>query len=113
MYDLSSKFNTFYKNNVVLSQKEQDNLRAKADLNVQRLKDGLAEYNEENNTSYSIVNTCVQGSLAMSTIVKNEDKDYDIDVAVVFDKNVLGEKGPLATRNLVAKERQEKDPQLS
>lgn len=29
----------------------------------------------------------------MSTVVQNEDGDYDIDVAVVFDKNVLGDKG--------------------
>lgn len=29
----------------------------------------------------------------MSTVVQNEDGDYDIDVAVVFDKNVLRDKG--------------------
>lgn len=26
----------------------------------------------------------VQGSVAMSTVVQNEDNDFDIDVAVVF-----------------------------
>ena len=41
MYDLSSKFNTFYTSYVVLSQDEQNNLHNKKDLNVQRLKDGL------------------------------------------------------------------------
>ena len=36
-----------------------------------------------------MVETCVQGSVAMSTVVQNEDHDYDIDVAVVFDKSLL------------------------
>ena len=99
MYDLSSKFVSFYNDHVVLPQTEQTNLHSKKDLNIQRLKDGLKEYNEENNTAYSIVETCVQGSVAMSTVVQNEDGDYDIDVAVVFNKSSLGEKGAQATRN--------------
>lgn len=102
MYDLSSKFNTFYNSHVVLPQAEQTNLYNKKDLNIQRLKDGLKEYNEENKTSYSIKETCVQGSVAMSTVVQNEDDDYDIDVAIVFDKSELGDKGAQATRNMVA-----------
>ena len=102
MYDLSSKFLTFYNSCVVLSQGEQTKLYSKKDLNIQRLKDGLKEYNEENNTNYTIVETCVQGSVAMSTVVQNEDGDYDIDVAVVFNKSALGDKGAQATRNMVA-----------
>ena len=46
MYDLSSKFNTFYSSNVVLPQAVQDELYNKKNLNIQRLKDGLKEYNE-------------------------------------------------------------------
>ena len=102
MYDISSKFKKFYDNHVVLSNEKQKDLREKADLNLQRLKDGLEEYNKENNTSYSIVESCIQGSKAMSTIVQNEDGDYDIDIAVVFDKSNLDDKGALATRNMVA-----------
>lgn len=102
MYDLSSKFNTFYNSYVVLPQEEQSNLYNKKELNIQRLKDGLKEYNEEYKTSYSIKETCVQGSVAMSTVVQNEDDDYDIDVAIVFDKSELGDKGAQATRNMVA-----------
>ena len=102
MYDLSSKFNTFYNSFVVLSQSEQKTLHEKKDLNIQRLKDGLSEYNTEKNTSYTVVETHVQGSMAMSTIVQNEDSDYDIDVAIVFNKSDLGDKGALATRNIVA-----------
>lgn len=102
MYDLSSKFNTFYNSYVVLSQEEQSNLYIKKELNIQRLKDGLKEYNEENKTSYFIKETCVQGSVAMSTVIQNEDDDYDIDVAIVFDKSELGDKGAQAIRNMVA-----------
>ena len=113
MYDLSSKFNTFYNSHVVLSQAEQTNLHSKKDLNIQRLKDGLIEYNEENKTSYSIVETCVQGSVAMSTVVQNEDGDYDIDVAVVFNKSALGDKGAQATRNIVANALKRKTKQFN
>ena len=113
MYDLSSKFNTFYDSYVVLPQNEQTKLYDKKEINIQRLKDGLKEYNEENNTSYSIVETCVQGSVAMSTVVQNEDGDYDIDVAVVFNKSALGEKGAQATRNLVANALKRKTKQFN
>ena len=102
MYDMSGKLNTFYNSHVVLSQEDQNELHAKKELNIQRLKDGLKEYNEENKTTYTLVETCVQGSVAMSTVVQNEDNDYDIDVAVVFNHSALGEKGALATRNMVA-----------
>lgn len=102
MYDISSKFNVFYESYVILPQCRQSELLKKKDLNIQRLKDGLKEYNTEHGTDYKVVNTCVQGSVAMSTVVQNQDSDYDIDVAVVFDKEALGEKGALATRNMIA-----------
>ena len=102
MYDLSSKFNTFYSSHVVLPQADQDELHNKKNLNVQRLKDGLKEYNAEHNTSYAVVETCVQGSAATATVVQNEEIDYDIDVAVVFDKSKLGDMGARATRKMVA-----------
>lgn len=113
MYDLSSRFASFYNDSIVLSQAKQTNLHSKKDLNIQRLKDGLKEYNEENNTFYSIAETCVQGSVAMSTVVQNEDGDYDIDVAVVFDKSTLGDKGAQATRNMVANALQRKTKQFN
>lgn len=102
MYDMSTKFNSFYSEYVVLPQEDQNELYTKKNLNIQRLNDGLKEYNEENGTSYAVVDTCVQGSVAMSTVVQNEDNDYDIDVAVVFNACDLGDKGALATRRIVA-----------
>ena len=50
MYDMSAKFNTFYSSHVVLPKADQDELHAKKNLNVQRLKDGLEEYNKEYGT---------------------------------------------------------------
>lgn len=73
----------------------------------------MKEYNTENDTSYTIAETCVQGSMAMSTVVQNENGDYDIDVAVVFDKSVLGDKGAQATRNLVANALKRKTKQFN
>lgn len=113
MFDLSSKFNTFYADYVVLPKTEQDKLHDKKALNIQRLKDGLKEYNEENKTSYYIVETCVQGSMAISTVVQNEDHDYDIDVAIVFKKSDLGSKGAQATRNMVANALRRKTKQFN
>lgn len=113
MYDLSSKLNTFYISHVVLPQVDQDRLHHKKNLNIQRLKDGLEEYNEENCTSYTVVEDCIQGSVAMYTVVQNEDKDYDIDVAIVFRKSDLGAKGALATRNMVANALQRKTKQFN
>lgn len=113
MYDLSSKFNAFYNSYVVLSQTEQNKLYQKKDINLQRLKDGLKEYNKEYGTSYSVVDSSVQGSVAMSTVVQNEDHDYDIDVAVVFNKSDLGDKGAQATRNMVANALRRKTKQFN
>ena len=113
MYDLSSKFNEFYSSNVVLPQSDLDKLYSIKDLNLQRLKDGLKEYNEEHNTSYTIIEDAVQGSVAMRTVVQNEDNDFDIDVAVVFNKSDIGDKGAKATRNMIADALKRKTKQLN
>ena len=113
MYDLSSKFNVFYSSYVVLPQSEQSSLYHKKDLNLQRLKDSLKEYNTEYKTSYSIVDDCVQGSVAMSTVVQNEESDYDIDAAIVLGKSDLDGKGALSTRNMVANALRRKTKQFN
>lgn len=101
MYDLSKEFRKFYKDKVVLSSEHQQSLRDKKDLNIRRLNDGLTLYNDEKGTSYAVAETRVQGSMAMSTVVQNDENDYDIDVAIVFDKSNIGELGPLQARRLV------------
>lgn len=102
MYDLSTEFNKFYRSKVVLSADVQAELREKRKLNIKRLQEGLKEYNEEHGTDYKICENRIQGSMAMHTVVQNDEKDYDIDVAIVFEKSNLGDLGPLAVRNMVA-----------
>jgi hypothetical protein len=102
MYDLSRDFENFYNDCVKLPLKEQQELRQKRDINLSRLREGLSDYNSENKTNYKMAETRTQGSMAMHTTVQNDKKDYDIDVAVVFDKDNLNGLGPLATRNMVA-----------
>ena len=102
MYDMSAEFNKFYRDNVVLHSTEQQKLREKKKLNIARLRAGLKEYNGEKGTSYKICEDRVQGSMAMHTVVQNDKRDYDIDVAVVFEKDNLGGLGARAVRNMVA-----------
>ena|GEM_PF-235928 len=88
-YSIASKFNTFYNNHVVLSQEEQTNLQEKKDLNIDRLKAGLTAYNEDNGTSYVLRDYKTQGSIPMHTVVQNDQNEYDIDVAIIFNKSEL------------------------
>lgn len=102
MVDLSKEFEDFYNNHVALSRKDQNELRKKKNTNIKRLKNGLLEYNKENGTSYSVADTLVQGSMAMYTVVQNDKKDYDIDVAIIFDKDNLGsDTGAIKAKNIV------------
>lgn len=101
MYNLDKFFNDFYKNHVVLPSDKQNELRDKKNLNLKRLREGLEEYNEESGTNYKIAETRLQGSMAMHTIVQNDSNEYDIDVAVIFDKDNIADKGPVAIKNVI------------
>ena len=101
MKNLNGKFNTFYGKHVVLPKKEKDSLFEKKNLNINRLKEGLKEYNQEKGTSYKLSEEAiVQGSMAMATVTQNESNDYDIDVAIVFEKDQLPP-GTTATKNMI------------
>ncbi|SMQ80629.1 hypothetical protein SAMN05444673_3953 [Bacillus sp. OV166] len=91
MYDLRAKFESFYTDCVKLSDAEINSLREKKRMNVERLKEGLAEYNAEHNTNYKVVEDIEQGSVAMRTVTQHDKKEYDIDVAVVFDSTNIPE----------------------
>lgn len=92
LYNLNSRFNAFYDECVRLSEKEIQSLREKKNLNIERLKEGLKEYNEEKGTSYKIVETIEQGSVAMRTVTQHDSKEYDIDIAIVFEADNIPEK---------------------
>lgn len=101
MYNLESEFKKFYAEHVVLPQSEKNALFNKKNINVERLKEGLVEYNEEHGTDYKLAEEpIVQGSVAMSTVIQNDSNDYDIDVAIVFEKGKIPE-GTTATKNMV------------
>lgn len=102
MFDTSKQFEKFIKDYVVLQGDKQQELREKKNLNIDRLRKGLAQYNKENYKEYGIAETRVQGSMAMNTVIQNDAQDYDIDIAIVFDKSNIGdEMGPLQARRLV------------
>lgn len=101
MYNLEKEMKRFYYNEVVLQKEETCKLREKKKLNIDRLKDGLKEYNEENKTDYKIAETIEQGSVAMSTVIQNDKNDYDIDVAIVFDETNIGDIGAIAIKNVI------------
>lgn len=99
MYDLSGKFNTFYSTHVVLKKDQKNELYEKKKLNIQRLKAGLIAYNEEFGTDYKMAEEpVIQGSVAMHTVTQNESNDYDIDVAIVFEKDNFPDTTLLAKR---------------
>lgn len=113
MYDCSKEFNRFYRTEVVLPAKEQNELRQKRKLNIKRLKDGLLEYNDEKKKDYKISEERIQGSMAMHTITQNDENDYDIDIGIVFESDNLDDLGPLATRNIVADALERKTKQFA
>ncbi|WHX25120.1 nucleotidyltransferase [Virgibacillus halodenitrificans] len=113
MYDCSKVFNKFYREKVVLPEREKNELRKKRKLNIKRLKDGLLEYNEEKRKEYKIAEERIQGSMAMHTITQNDENDYDIDVGIVFESDKLKNLGPLATRNMVADALERKTKQFA
>lgn len=99
MYNLNGRFNTFYSNYVVLKKEQKNELYEKKKLNIDRLKEGLIAYNEEHGTDYKLAEEPVtQGSVAMHTVTQNESNDYDIDIAIVFEKNNFPETTTLAKR---------------
>ncbi|MGF7047613.1 hypothetical protein J2T13_002118 [Paenibacillus sp. DS2015] len=100
MHNLDSNFNTFYSEHVVLFDDEKENLIEKKDLNIDRLESGIVEYNAEKKTDFELIDHVVQGSMAMETVVQNEENEYDIDVAIIFDKDNLPD-GMIATKNMV------------
>lgn len=101
MFDLNSEFISFYNDYVILPGEIQSELYHKKDNNIKWLKKGLEEYNQDYKTSYKITETIVQGSMAMHTTVQNDKNDYDIDVAIVMDIDLIGDIGPIAIKNVI------------
>lgn len=98
MISVSKDFNKYYKEHIMIKGDIINDLREKKRKNIDRLESGIKKYNEENNKKYKIIDLLEQGSVAMSTLVQS-DEDYDIDVAVAFDKNDFNN-GSGASKNI-------------
>lgn len=102
MINCSLELENYYNDKVVLPRSKQEELWEKRKINVQRIKGGIYKYNKEHNTNYKVIEDLIQGSMRMSTVVQNDFNDYDIDVAVVFEKENIYGMGPMQARNMVA-----------
>lgn len=92
MFDASQQLNTFYENYVRLGPNLRNDLAGYRDLNLQRVTNGLKLLGDKNGIVYkTYVDSKNQGSYAMHTLNQCEHTDYDIDVAVVFEKDDLPE----------------------
>jgi len=80
---MHSELNEFYNEHVRLKD-EKDKLKELKFTNLKRLTDGLSELGKPN-----FVKSLLQGSIAMHTANKSENNDYDIDIAVIFEKDDL------------------------
>ncbi|MDP3626981.1 MAG: hypothetical protein Q8S12_10305 [Hydrogenophaga sp.] len=90
MFDASNELGVFYENHVRLGSTRAKDLAGYRDLNLQRLTDGLKALGEKKGVHYpSYSENKNQGSYAMHTLNQCEHTDYDIDVAVIFEKDNL------------------------
>lgn len=104
MYDISADLQIFYDNNVRLGNTLRNNLAAKRDLNITRLKSGLDDLARETGLPRPHPLTWHnQGSYAMHTLNQDpgENNDFDIDVGLIFNKSDLPS-DPLKARQRIA-----------
>jgi len=107
MFDCSKEMMEFLQEKVRLSQKEKDNLKDYREKNLTRLTNGLKKNSEP--AYHKAIN---QGSYAMHTINQHPDKDYDIDVGIIFKRDDLKgsnrtDKTSLNVRKMVCKAMQD------
>jgi hypothetical protein len=90
MFDASRELSTYYESHVRLSQSLRKDLADYRQLNLDRLTDGLKVLSDKRKVLYkTFADTKNQGSYAMHTLNQCEHTDYDIDVAVIWDRDNL------------------------
>lgn len=94
-YNMHSEINEFYNEHVRLKD-EIKRLRELRNINLDRLKEGLKALDKP-----VYVKSIEQGSIPMHTANKAFNNDYDIDLAVIFNKDDLPS-SPLEARKRVA-----------
>ncbi len=83
MFDMHKHLNEFYDKHVRLG-KERQTLAKHRDANLTRLRAGLEKLDYSSRFEHRD-----QGSYAMHTLNQHPEKDYDIDVAIIFPKDDL------------------------
>jgi hypothetical protein len=84
MFSLHPEMYKFYDTHVRLSAEQRKELASYRDINFDRLKAGLDKL------SYPRpARKCDQGSYAMHTTNQHPDNEFDIDVAIIFEKDDL------------------------
>lgn len=84
MKDMHSELFEFYDQYARLTRQQRNDLALYRDRNIDRLYAGLDSLGYPRP-----VRTTTQGSIAMKTANQHPEKDYDIDEAIIFDKNDL------------------------
>lgn len=90
MYDLHKEINEFFQEDVRLGKMARNELANFRDNSLGRLNSGLDKLGNKRNTTYAYPSeTRNQGGYAMRTLNQARDNDYDIDVALIFEKEDL------------------------
>jgi hypothetical protein len=84
MKDMHQELYTFYDEYVRLTQQQRNDLAEYRDRNIERLHAGLDSLGYPRP-----VHIRTQGSIPMKTANQHPDNDYDIDVALIFEKDNL------------------------
>ena len=84
IYDCSKEMMAFLEKKVRLSKEDKNDLKDYRKKNLTRLTNGLKKNSEP--AYHKAIN---QGSYAMHTINQHPDKDYDIDVGIIFKREDL------------------------
>lgn len=92
MYDLHKELNEFFGTHVRLGKDAKNELARFRDNSLGRLKTGLDKLGEKRNRTYAYpAETKNQGGYAMDTLNQARNNDYDIDVALIFEKNEIAD----------------------
>lgn len=92
MTNIDGLFSEFISEHVKLSGDVKNKLKEKKRLNVQRIKDGLKEYNLNHFKEIRLAEEpLIQGSVGMSTTIQNSKNEFDIDVSLIFEHDDIPE----------------------
>lgn len=98
MFDASALIKRFHDSHVTLTQGQSQDMHKRRDANLDRVSTGLKEMEKP-----GVVETINQGGNAMRTMTQpaegDEESCYDIDVGIVFEKDVT--KTPFTTKTWV------------